>query len=396
MGIMPVWKDEGSKLRLQQLSKPTQPRGNIHQYMKLLQEEINQKVIIQVNPHHIKLYSPTFCIPKRDGSYRKILDARNLNTETKRIHFKMISSQDVQFAIQQNDFLTSLDIKSAFNHITVHPSLQPYLGFQVANASYVYIGMPFGLKLAPIVFSKTLQAALAAAKEGLTSTILQYADDILLINKDKQVLLVETVTVKQRLINLGWVINNVKSEMIPKQEIRYLGWIWDTKLMTARMPLNRQQKLFFRLSQMIQQTINRQFVRIKEVAKLIGKLQFLKFQFQLASFHLIKLNRIKDRAARLRGWDSTLQLKLTILPELFWWHSMILANKPLELLMKSTVTATLTTDASKTGWGAVLNMNQQEILASATWKKPLSLRSSNQREARAILYALRRFKKQLM
>ncbi|KAA6369513.1 MAG: putative reverse transcriptase [Streblomastix strix] len=308
----------------------------------------------------------------------------------------MISSQDVQFAIQQNDFLTSLDIKSAFNHITVHPSLQPYLGFQVANASYVYIGMPFGLKLAPIVFSKTLQAALAAAKEGLSSTILQYADDILIINKDKQVLLIETVTVKQRLINLGWIINNAKSEMIPKQEIRYLEWIWDTKSMTVRMPLNRQQKLFFRLSQMIQQTINRQFVRIKKVAKLIGNLQFLKFQFQLAAFHLIKLNRIKDRAARLRGWESTLQLKLTILPELFWWHSMILANKPLDLLMKSIVTATMTTDASKTGWGAVLNMNQQEILASATWKKPLSLWPSNQREARAILYALRRFRKQLM
>ncbi|KAA6359987.1 MAG: hypothetical protein EZS28_044486, partial [Streblomastix strix] len=173
----------------------------------------------QVNPHHIKLYSPTFCIPKRDGSYRKILDARNLNAETKRIHFKIIFSQDVQFAIQQNNFLTSIDIKSTFNRITVHPSLQPYLGFQVANASYVYISMPFGLKLAPIVFSKTLQAAQAAAKEGFSSTILQYTDDVLLINKDKQILLIETVTVKQRFQNLGWVNNNAKSEMVPKQEI---------------------------------------------------------------------------------------------------------------------------------------------------------------------------------
>ncbi|KAA6400636.1 MAG: hypothetical protein EZS28_003839 [Streblomastix strix] len=60
------------------------------------------------------------------------------------------------------------------------------------------------------------------------------------------------------------------------------------------------------------------------------------------------------------------------------------------------VTATMTTDASKTGWGAVLNMNQQEILQFALQEKTLNLRSSNQREARAILYALRRFKKQLM
>ncbi|KAA6400634.1 MAG: hypothetical protein EZS28_003837 [Streblomastix strix] len=194
MGIMPVWKDKGSELRLQHLSKITQLRGNIHQRMKLLQEEINQKFIIFVNPHHIKLYSPTFCIPIRDGSYRIILDARNLNIDTKRIHFKMISSKDVQFTIQQNDFLTSLDIRSAFNHIIVHPSLQHYLVFQVANASYFYICMPFGLKLATIVFSKTFQAALAASKESPSSTIQKYADDILLINKDKYVLIIETVT----------------------------------------------------------------------------------------------------------------------------------------------------------------------------------------------------------
>ncbi|KAA6386041.1 MAG: hypothetical protein EZS28_018433 [Streblomastix strix] len=249
--------------------------------MKPLQEEINQKVIIQVNPHHIQLYPPTFCNPKRDGSYRKILDARNLNTETKRIHFKIISPQDVQFAIQQNDFLTSLVIKSAFIRITVHPTLQPYLGFQVANASYVYIGMPFGLQLAPVVFSKILQAALAAAKDSLSSTILQYADDILLINKNKQ-------------MDLGHEVNDREDATQPLAEV------------------------------VLQAKLN-----------------------DIANDQSI-LNRIKDRAARLRGWDSTLQLKLTILPELYWWQSMILSNKPLELLMKSMVTATMTTDASKT------------------------------------------------
>ncbi|KAA6400671.1 MAG: hypothetical protein EZS28_003798 [Streblomastix strix] len=55
----------------------------------------------------------------------------------------------------------------------------------------------------------------------------------------------------------------------------------------------------------------------------------------------------------------------------------------------------MTTDASRTGWGAVLKLGQSELLQASTWKKPMSLRSSNQREARAILYALRKFKLQL-
>ncbi|KAA6395397.1 MAG: hypothetical protein EZS28_009075 [Streblomastix strix] len=58
-------------------------------------------------------------------------------------------------------------------------------------------------------------------------------------------------------------------------------------------------------------------------------------------------------------------------------------------------TATLTTDVSRTGWGALLKLYQSELQQASTWKKPMSLRSSNQREARAILYALRKFKLQL-
>ncbi|KAA6339759.1 MAG: hypothetical protein EZS28_052585, partial [Streblomastix strix] len=65
------------------------------------------------------------------------------------------------------------------------------------------------------------------------------------------------------------------------------------------------------------------------------------------------------------------------------------------LVKKIQETATLTTDTSRTGWGAVLKLGQSELLQASTWKKPMSLRSSNQREARAILYALRKFKLQL-
>ncbi|KAA6361313.1 MAG: hypothetical protein EZS28_043162 [Streblomastix strix] len=166
--------------------------------------------------------------------------------------------------------------------------------------------------------------------------------------------------------------------------------------MIVKMPLDRQIKLMYQIHLLIQQTKSRQFVQIRMLAKLIGKLQFLKFQFQLASFHLIKLNRLKDRAVRKRGWDAILQLKPTILSELFWWHSTIFKNTPLQLQMKTRQIATLTTDASRTGWGAVLNLNQQEWLQASTWKKPMRLRSSNQREARAILYALRKFKQQLL
>ncbi|KAA6398146.1 MAG: hypothetical protein EZS28_006326 [Streblomastix strix] len=57
--------------------------------------------------------------------------------------------------------------------------------------------------------------------------------------------------------------------------------------------------------------------------------------------------------------------------------------------------AILTTDASRTGWGAVLKLGQSELLQAQTWKKPMSFRSSNQRYVRSILQALRKFILQL-
>ncbi|KAA6400282.1 MAG: putative Transposon Ty3-G Gag-Pol polyprotein [Streblomastix strix] len=395
MGIMPFWTNENSKQILKNMSHPTQPRGNLLQYHLLLQEEICQKIVIQVNPLYIKLFSPTFCIPKRDGSYRQILNARATNEQTKKIHFKMISPFDVQQALLKDSYLTSIDIKSAFNHITVHPSLKPYLGFQVEDRSFVYIDMPFGLRLAPIVFTKTFQMAQAAIKKGLSSTILQYSDDILIINQNPLESSKETQLVKNQLQKFGWIIDNKKSEMEQMKEIRYLGLIWNMEEMIVKMPQDRQINLLYQLNLLNHQTQQRLEVQTRQLAKLIGKLQFLKFQFQLASFHQIKLNRLKDKAVHKRGWDSTLRFKHTILSELYWWYTTITQNNPLQLQIKIQQTAILTTDASRTGWGVELKLEQSELLQASTWKKSMNLRSSNQREARAILYALRKFKLQL-
>ncbi|KAA6356111.1 MAG: putative reverse transcriptase, partial [Streblomastix strix] len=243
MDIMPLWASKHSKQILQTVSHPTQPRGNLHQYYLLLQEEIFQNIVIQVNPLFVKQFFPTFCIPKRDGSFRKIQDARKLNKQTKKIHFKMISPFDVQHALLKNFYLTSIDIKSAFNHITVHPSLQPYLGFQVEDRSYVYIEMPFELRLAPIIFTKTLHIALAAIKKDLYSTILLYSVDILIINEHPESSTQESQLIMNKVLIFGWIINEKKSELQPINEIRYLGWIWNMEEMIVKMPLDRQIKL---------------------------------------------------------------------------------------------------------------------------------------------------------
>lgn len=99
------------------------------------------------------------------------------------INFKMIFPFDVQSEILKNLYLISIDINSEFNNITVHHSLQPYLAFQADDWSNICIGMPFKHRFTQQIFTKTFQMAQAAIKKGVSSTILQYSYDILIINE---------------------------------------------------------------------------------------------------------------------------------------------------------------------------------------------------------------------
>ncbi|KAA6369171.1 MAG: hypothetical protein EZS28_035303 [Streblomastix strix] len=46
----------------------------------------------------------------------------------------------------KRDWMYTLDISFAFNHIRVKQLLQQYLAFQIQGTNYIQVGMPFGVK----------------------------------------------------------------------------------------------------------------------------------------------------------------------------------------------------------------------------------------------------------
>jgi hypothetical protein len=59
------------------------------------------------------------------------------------IHFRMEGPGTVQYLMRRGDWLTSIDLKSAFNHIWVSEAMQRFLCFCYKGRSYKYVGMPF-------------------------------------------------------------------------------------------------------------------------------------------------------------------------------------------------------------------------------------------------------------
>ncbi|KAA6402492.1 MAG: hypothetical protein EZS28_001973 [Streblomastix strix] len=129
-----------------------------------IQREIGGRIKRKHNrvkhPEQAKWFNPTFILPKPHQKWRKILDASALNQEIQTIHFKMNGTDQVRDLIRKGDWATSLDLKSAFHHLTVYPPHRPYLAFDTMGIFYQYRAMPFGTQHSPIFFAQALAMVL--------------------------------------------------------------------------------------------------------------------------------------------------------------------------------------------------------------------------------------------
>ena len=88
--------------------------------------------------------SSAFTREKRDGSYRMILNLKQLNKRIEYEHFKMDSLQSVLNIIRPNCWMSSVDLKDAFYTVPIHPDHQKFLTFKLQGHCYTFSGMPNG------------------------------------------------------------------------------------------------------------------------------------------------------------------------------------------------------------------------------------------------------------
>jgi len=125
-------------------------------------------------------YSRLFLVPKKDGTYRPVIDLSRLNKFVANCHFQMENISCLKTLLNMGDFLTCIDLKDAYLSVHVHESSQRYLCFQWRNQSFAFQGLPFGLNTAPRVFTKLIKPVAAyLRKRGIR--IIVYLDDFLIL-----------------------------------------------------------------------------------------------------------------------------------------------------------------------------------------------------------------------
>ena len=100
---------------------------------KLLELELEKllgKQVLEETFHtEGEFISPVFLTPKPDGSFRMILNLKNLNKSVKYYHFKMDTLQAALRLMEPQGFMASIDLKDAYYSVPVANTSRKYLRF---------------------------------------------------------------------------------------------------------------------------------------------------------------------------------------------------------------------------------------------------------------------------
>jgi hypothetical protein len=99
-----------------------------------------------------------------------------------------------------------LDLQDTYLHVPIHPLSQKYLKFAFQGITYQFRALPFGLNVAPMVFTKLVHV-LAAHLHCHGVSIIPYLDNWIVQHPDRLVLLQHRTLVLQTLDSAGFILN---------------------------------------------------------------------------------------------------------------------------------------------------------------------------------------------
>ncbi|KAL0199608.1 hypothetical protein M9458_002795, partial [Cirrhinus mrigala] len=318
--------------------------------------QVHRRLPIEpVPPAEMKkgFYSPYFIVPKKDGGLRPILDLRVLPFKMLTVRHSHVCS--LLTCVQQQDWFTTIDLKDAYFHVSILPRHRPFLRFAYEGRAYQYKVLPFGLSL-------VAEAALAPLREQAIR-ILNYLDDWLILAQSQELVCEHRDQMLRHLARLGLRLS-------PVQSISFLG---------VDAPFIRPRSVNAELLELLQAQDSGPTETISEAP---------------GAFRI----RSRGHAARITSHETasawalrhgTHRVAITpICRRLFSpWSDLVFlwAGVPLGQVSRRVV---VTTDASKTGWGAVCNGHA----VSGSWLGPRLQWHINCLELLTVLLALRRLR----
>ena len=191
----------------------------------LLDKQAIEEIDVRTDP--LGFYSHYFLASKKTGGFRPILNLRGLNQHIRCDKFRMDTLQTILQALAPGDWMVSLDLKDAYLHVPIFLAHRKFLRFAFKDPLgilkvYQWMVLPFGLSTSPRVFTKVL-APIGAALHAQGHSMFPYIDDLFSSNARSQSTLQSRDACITLLLQVGFIINLKKSNLIPTQDMVHLG-----------------------------------------------------------------------------------------------------------------------------------------------------------------------------
>ncbi|ROT65765.1 hypothetical protein C7M84_016253 [Penaeus vannamei] len=324
--------------------------------------------------HHIALPSPMILVPKKDGSFRPVVDYRKLNAVTIPEPFPIpnlrLLLQDIGSG---NLVFSTLDLAKGFLQVPVAKESRPLTAFSTHMGHFEFLRTPFGLRNSPLTFSRLMSIVLSGM---INDQVMVYLDDILICSPSVSEHEKKLRQVFERLASAGLTINPGKCQFF-RSELDFLG---HTLTSNGIAPNQNKVQAVIDFPRPQNQKDLKSFLGLSGFYR-----PFIKDYGSIAQPLTTLLKKDVPFVWAKETEDSFLQLKA------------LLANAPVLAFPDFELPFVLTTDASSVGLGATLHQKVNGKLrpiafASRTLKPAERSYHTTDRELLAITYALRHFR----
>ncbi|KAL0199203.1 hypothetical protein M9458_007743, partial [Cirrhinus mrigala] len=323
----------------------------------VMEQEVDtllRKEAIEVVPSHnreSRFYSRYFIVPKKDGGLRPFLNLRQLNRSVMWLKFRMLTVSQVVSQIRSEDWFVTIDLKDAYFQVSILPQHKKLPRFAFRGEAYQYRVLPFGLALSPRTFTKCVDAALAPLRlRGIR--ILNYIDDWLILAQSEHMAAQHRDVVLAHMKELGLRLNAKKSVLSPLQITTYLGVVWDSTTMQAHLSPARIESILTAVTRVKEG----RSLTVKQFQRLLGLMAAASNFVPFGLLYMRPLQwwlRTKGFSPRRNPFRMIKVTRRCLRALDMWKKPWFLSQGP--VLGAPCHRITLATDASLTGWGAVMN-----------------------------------------
>ena len=123
--------------------------------MKKIVEGLAEASLITAT--HSDWAAPSILVPKKDGSYRLVVDYRGLNKQVEKTCWPLPRINDVIDSLEGNMFFSSIELTAGYFQMALKEDSQNLTAFNTPMGLYKWRRLPMGLASAPGAFQNMME-----------------------------------------------------------------------------------------------------------------------------------------------------------------------------------------------------------------------------------------------